>query len=179
MTAVMVSKKTFLSLVNLLSVSCWETNDSYFGQSFSLFIAYLDASPSNIVSFGRLKWKATVKALSNKPAWVNNVTLSCADSKGPGTRSGKIHKSKLLPGSTQRYDSSIQNVEASMKFMFKKISHAKEERWPYRSFSPIRQPFWMSLFQNMERSGGIHMRLFVLTAVHITQNNVQLCTKFI
>ena len=52
----------------------------------ALLFAYLEASPSNIVSFGRLKWDATVKALSNKPACVNNATLSCGDNRGPETR---------------------------------------------------------------------------------------------
>lgn len=54
----------------------------------------LEASPSKIVSFGKLKWKATVKALSNKPAWVNNATLSWGDNWGPETERKKEKKEK-------------------------------------------------------------------------------------
>ena len=95
------------SISELTKVTCLSklTADS---PILKLFIAHLDASPSNIVSFGKLKWNATVKALSNKPAWVNSVTLSCADSKGPETRYSQI---KMV----SRFYTTIQLTTVTMR----------------------------------------------------------------
>ena len=82
-----VSNRAKISLSVLVGITYRKQSVCTVTKVGTVLNAYLEASPSNIVSFGRLKWDATVKALSNKPACVNNATLSCGDSNGPGNRS--------------------------------------------------------------------------------------------